>query len=248
MTDILLTGISGVMGQNIVKISAETPGTNVVAGVDVRSSLTDIPVYEKFSDVKERPDVVIDFSHPSVLEAELTYCTTNRIPVVIAATGYNAEQADAIRKAAETIPVFYSANMSLGVNLMDALCRKAAAVLGDRFDIEIVEKHHNRKIDAPSGTALMLANGINETMNDRYTYVFDRHGRRQKRDQKEIGISSIRGGTIAGEHSVIFAGNQEVLEIKHEAFSREVFAVGALKAAEWIVGKPAGLYDMKNLI
>ncbi|MBR6923450.1 MAG: 4-hydroxy-tetrahydrodipicolinate reductase, partial [Oscillospiraceae bacterium] len=185
--------------------------------------------------------------HPALLDALLEYSSKTGTPVVYATTGYTDEQIDKIKEAAETSPVFFSWNMSMGINLLVELSKKAAAFLGDQFDIEILEKHHNRKLDAPSGTALMLANGINEVFDGEKEYVYDRHSVRKKREKKEIGISAIRGGTIVGEHDIIFAGNDEVITLSHSAASRRVFAVGSINAALFLKGKPAGMYDMSDV-
>ncbi len=248
MIKVVLSGSSGAMGKAITETVGNHKNIEIICGFDRQTSNAPYPVVDNFDKILQAPDVVIDFSHPSVLSAELEYCTKNNIPLVLASTGFSSEQIKEIHAAAQKIPVFYTANMSLGVNLMDALCRQAAQVLSDQFDIEIVEKHHNQKVDAPSGTALLLANGMNEALENKYTYEFDRHAKRKKREQKEIGISSVRGGTIVGEHTVIFAGNNECIEIKHTAFSKNVFANGALKAAAWLTEQPAGLYDMKNFL
>lgn len=248
MIKAVLSGCGGAMGKNIVVTSGNFENIDIVCGYDRPGVTADFPVVSDFYDIKQEVDIVIDFSHPSVLEKELEFCTENKIPVVLATTGYTSEQIAKIKQASEVIPVFFTANMSLGVNIMNALCQQAAAILADQFDIEIVEKHHNKKIDAPSGTALLLADGMNEVLNDSYTYEFDRHSKRKKREKKEIGISSVRGGSIVGEHTVLFAGDNECLEIKHTAFSKGVFATGALNAAAWLVSQPAGLYDMKNFL
>ena len=196
----------------------------------------------------QKPDVIIDFSHPSSLDDLLDYCMTNGTPIVIATTGYNDEQIAKIHKASEQIPVFFTFNMSLGINLLTELAKKATQILGGQFDIEIIEKHHNQKIDAPSGTAIMLANAINEELDNSCTYVYDRHSVRQKRAKNEIGMHAIRGGTIVGEHEIIFAGRDEVISLKHEAHSKQVFAVGSVNAAVFMCGKPAGIYAMKDLL
>ena len=248
MIKVVLSGCNGAMGRTITDTVGNFENMQIVCGFDREFKSTPYPVVSDFTEIKEKPDVIVDFSHPSVLDSELSYCKKNKIPVVLASTGFSAEQIEQIKEAAKTIPVFYTANMSLGVNLMNALCQQAAKVLGDQFDIEIIEKHHNQKVDAPSGTALLLADGINEAMNDRYVYEFDRHSKRKKRDANEIGISAVRGGTIVGEHTVLFAGNNECLEIKHTAFSKTIFANGALNAAAWLIDQPAGLYDMKNFL
>lgn len=248
MVKVVLSGCNGAMGQTIAEAVGNFENIEIVCGFDKVSKQSPFPIVTDFADVDTNANVVIDFSHPSVLESELKFCVEHNIPVVLASTGYTAEQIEQIKEASKSIPVFYTANMSLGINLMDALCGQAAKILSPHFDIEIIEAHHNQKVDAPSGTALLLANGINDALDERYNYEFDRHSKRKKREKKEIGISSIRGGTIVGEHTVLFAGNNECIEIKHTAFSKTVFANGALNAASWLINQPAGLYDMKNFL
>jgi len=248
MIKAVLSGCNGAMGRTITEAVGGFENINIVYGFDKESKEAPYPIVSNFDDIKENVDVVIDFSHPSVLQAELDFCIKNNVPAVLASTGYSSVQIDQIKEAATSIPIFYTANMSLGINLMNALCQQAAKILSPQFDIEIVEAHHNQKVDAPSGTALLLADGINEVLDQKYNYEFDRHSKRKKREKKEIGISSIRGGTIVGEHTVLFAGNNECIELKHTAFSKTVFANGALNAAMWLVNQPAGLYDMKNFL
>ncbi|MCQ2478801.1 MAG: 4-hydroxy-tetrahydrodipicolinate reductase, partial [Clostridia bacterium] len=206
------------------------------------------PVYKTIGEVKESTDVIIDFSHVSTLDSLLSYAKDNKKAIVLATTGYSKEQIEKIKDAAKVIPVFFSANMSLGINLLSALAKKAAMILGSDFDVEIVEKHHNQKIDAPSGTALMLANAVNSVFDDKYNYEFDRHSKRLKRPQNEIGIHSVRGGTIVGEHDIIFAGKDEVITLSHHAASKQVFANGAIKAAIFIAEQKSGLYDMNDIL
>lgn len=249
MTNIAICGACGKMGRVIYDIISNRSDCKVVAGVDkVAESYADFPVVEKTSQLPGRPDVLIDFSHPSLLDDLLDYCLTNGVAAVIATTGYSSEQIAKIHKAAESIPVFFTFNMSLGINLLAELAKKAVDVLGDQFDIEIIEKHHNQKIDAPSGTAIMLANAINEEADNKYNYVYDRHSVRAKRTKTEIGMHAVRGGTIVGEHEIIFAGRDEVISLKHEAHSKSVFAVGSVNAAVFLKGKPAGLYAMSDLL
>ncbi len=249
MVKLALVGANGKMGQVISRIVAESSDSEVKFGIDINTEKKwDYPVYKAFSETTEECDVIIDFSHPSSLEATLDYAITNNKGVVIATTGLSAEQIDSIKSASEKIPVFFSANMSLGVNLLIQLAKKATMLLEDNFDIEIIEKHHNLKIDAPSGTALAIADAINETCTNSNEYVYDRHSTRKKRSKNEIGIHSLRGGTIVGEHSVIFAGTDEIIELKHTATSKEVFAVGAVKASLFLYNKIPGLYNMDNLI
>ncbi len=248
MTNILLSGACGKMGNAVARCAKENPDTKIIAGVDKAEMLCDFPVFKCFADVNVKPDVIIDFSHVSVLDDLLKYATDNNIPVVLAVTGYTPEQIEKINNASKQIPVFFTANMSLGVNLLCSLARSAAKILGGSFDIEIIEKHHNQKIDAPSGTALMLANAVNEVFDDKYAYEYDRHSKRQKRPQNEIGIHAIRGGTIVGEHDVIFAGHDEVITLSHSAQSKEVFAAGAVKSATFIVSQKCGMYDMASIL
>ncbi len=249
MTKILLCGANGRMGKAITRLVAETEGAEILCGVDLNTESTEgFPVYPDFASVTEIPDVIIDFSNPANFENLMNYAEEKKVPVVVATTGLSKEQKERLETASADIPVFFSANMSLGVNLICELARKATAFLGDSFDIEIVEKHHNQKLDAPSGTALAIADAINEELDGAGHYVYDRHSVRKKRDKNEIGIHAVRGGTIVGEHTVIFAGNNEVIELQHSATSREVFASGAVKAAIFMAGKPAGFYNMTNLI
>lgn len=248
MLKIILSGCSGKMGRVITDIVANDPECEIVAGVDpYTASNTDYPVYTSFENLPTA-DVIIDFSNPAALDGMLEFANKFNMPIVICTTGYNDTQIEKINAAAKNIPIFFSFNMSLGINLLVSLAKKATAILGDDYDIEIIEKHHNQKIDAPSGTAIMLANAINETMNGKMIYEYDRHSKREKRSKNEIGIHSVRGGTIVGEHEVIFAGDNEVVSLTHQAFSKNVFAFGAVKAAKFLKGKTAGIYDMNGLI
>jgi len=251
MTRIAITGAFGRMGRAIAALCEGREDCEVVAGVDIAGgsqSADSFPVYKTVFDMKQKPDVIIDFSHPSALSDLLSYGKMNNVPLVIATTGYNDEERGQITAAAAQIPIFFTFNMSLGINLLAELAKKAARVLGGQFDVEIVEKHHNMKKDAPSGTAIMLAEAINDEMSGRNRFVYDRHSVRKPRDKDEIGIHSVRGGTIVGEHDIIFAGHDEVITLSHSAQSREVFAVGAVNAAVFVSGKPAGLYAMSDLI
>lgn len=248
MIKVLLSGAAGRMGGFVADCISAKDGIEIIAGVDRMETVLSFPVYPDFQRVSSKPDVIIDFSNVSVLDSMLDYAVKNNVAVVIATTGYSDEQIAKIRAAAEKIPIFFSFNMSLGINLLCSLAKKATALLGADFDIEIVEKHHNKKLDAPSGTAIMLANAVNEELGDEYNYEYDRHSKRMARPKKEIGIHSIRGGTIVGEHDVIFAGRDEVITLSHHAASREVFATGAVKAALFIADKKAGLYDMSDVI
>ena len=248
MIRILLSGCNGHMGRVIRSIVAGRNDCCICAGVDINPEPAEFPVYTSFDDVTEPADVVIDFSHTSVLSPLLAYAEKHPVALVLCTTGYSAEQTQQVRDTAKKLPVFYSRNMSIGINLLIGLAKKAAQVLGDDFDIEIIEKHHNQKIDAPSGTALMIADAIAGERDTESKYVYDRHSRRQKREKAEIGLHAVRGGTIVGEHEVIFAGNSEVITLSHSAQSKEVFAAGAVNAAVYMAGKPAGLYDMADLI
>lgn len=245
-----ICGANGKMGRVIADIVSKRDDIEISAGIDLNDtvSYSDFPIVKNPNDLPVKPDVLIDFSHPSALAALCDYCLTNNVPLVIATTGYNEEQKTLIKKTAEQIPVFFTFNMSLGINLLCELAKKATKILGGQFDIEIVEKHHNQKIDAPSGTALMLADALNETLDSKMKYVYERHSVRQKREKNEIGIHAIRGGTIVGEHDVIFAGRDEVITLSHHAASKEVFAVGSVNAAIFLSKVPAGLYDMKDVI
>ncbi len=249
MINIALVGANGKMGQVITRIVSTNENAKIIFGIDINTeNKSDYPVYSSFDNVQEDCDVIIDFSHPSSLDATLSYALQNNKGIIIATTGLSAEQIEKINDASNKIPVFFSANMSLGVNLLIQLAKKATVLLEDNFDIEIVEKHHNLKIDAPSGTALAIADAINDTSSHSNEYVYDRHSTRKKRSKREIGIHSVRGGTIVGEHNVIFAGTDEIIEIKHTATSKEIFAVGAVRAAYFLFGKEAGMYNMDNLI
>lgn len=249
MTNIAICGANGKMGRNVYACASERDDCRVIAGIDLYTKqYADFPIVETPDQLPAKPDVIIDFSNPASLEGLLSYCLSTGTPLVVASTGYSDEQIAAIKSAAQQIPVFFTFNMSLGINLLVQLAKKAASVLGDQFDIEIVEKHHNQKIDAPSGTAIMLANAINETLDNSKTYIYDRHSRRQKRDKSEIGMHAIRGGTIVGEHDVIFAGHDEVITLSHSAASKAVFANGAVNAAVFLKEQPAGLYDMSLMV
>lgn len=249
MTRIILRGCGGRMGKMIAEIVAEKPEVQIVAGIDISDCKLDYPVYKSLADVVEEADVLVDFSTSIGVEQLLEDAKAKKLPCVLCSTGYTPEQLEVIDKAASEIAVFRSANMSLGINVITKLLKQAAVILGNEgYDIEIVEKHHRRKLDAPSGTALMLADAMNEALDNANEYVYDRSGRRMQRPKNEIGISAVRGGTIVGEHEVIFAGTDEVIEIRHQAASRAVFAKGAVAAAEFICGKPAGKYSMNDVI
>ena len=253
MIKLLLTGCNGRMGKAIVRAAAESGVYEIVAGVDLRQDTEtytkgSFPVFERLTDVAVRADVIVDFSHHNLTEALLSYAEEQRMPAVIATTGHTEEEKAIISRASHHIPVFYSRNMSLGINLLMELARQTAKMLGPEFDIEIVEKHHNQKLDAPSGTALMLADAVSEVISFKPEYVYERQSRREKRGKQEIGIHSVRAGTIVGEHKVIFAGHDEIVTLCHSAASREVFARGALRAAGYISDKDPGLFDMQALV
>ena len=249
MVKAAIVGCNGKMGGFVVQAVKESSTCEVLFGVDAFGANNyDFPLYASFAQAVQKPDVIIDFSHPSVLDDMLSYAVANSVPCVICTTGYSQEQIAQIKQASETIAVFYSGNMSLGINLLIALAKQATKVLGGSFDIEIVEKHHNLKVDAPSGTALMLADAVSGTLEHEAQYVYDRHAYRKKRSQNEIGIHSVRGGTIVGEHEVIFAGHDEVVTLTHQAQSKEVFAVGAVNAAAFLANQPAGMYDMGKML
>lgn len=248
MIKIIISGCNGHMGRVVAEICAADPQVNVVAGFDVLgSSDRDFPVYTAPDQFTGEADAVIDFSHPSALTPLLSFCKNRSVAAVLATTGYSPEQLAEINEAAKSVPIFRSANMSLGINVVVELIKKAAAIL-DGYDIEIVERHHNRKVDAPSGTALMLADAAASSLPYEPDYVYERHSVRHPRDKQEIGISAVRGGTIVGDHEVIFAGRDEVIELHHHAASREIFASGAVKAAKFISGKASGLYSMADLV
>ena len=249
MTKIIMNGCNGKMGQVITRLVSEDNECEIVAGFDVNDSIENTyPVFTNPDEFTGDADVIIDFSHPSALTTVLNYCKKRKLPVILATTGYTDEQKKEFTEASKEIPVFFSANMSLGINLIIALAKKATKLLEGNFDIEIVERHHNQKIDAPSGTALAIADAIDETLSYPAEYVYDRHAVRRKRKPTEIGNHAVRGGTIVGDHEVIFAGTDEVIELKHSAHSKEVFAVGAIKAAKFMSYKPAGMYNMNDLI
>ncbi len=250
MISIILHGACGHMGKVTAEICAADPRVQIVAGVDAfGSTYGDFPVYSSLSDCTEEADVIIDFSTASAVDELLAYGVERSIPMVICTTGLSEEQAAAIREAAGQVAVLRSGNMSLGINLIIRLLKDAAKTLcPNGYEPEIIEMHHNRKIDAPSGTALMLADSINEAESGIYNYTYDRSGRREKRNPKEIGISSVRGGTIVGVHDVLFAGTDEVVEIKHTAYSRAIFAKGAVSAAMFLAQHGPGLFDMQDVI
>ena len=250
MTKIIMLGCNGRMGQMITDMVKQDDECPIVAGIDIVANRDNgYPVYTKLADCDVEADAIIDFTSATDFESRMDYAVDKQIPIIECSTGLSEEQMDYLKKASEKVAVLKSANMSLGINLLMKLLKEAAVKLaGDGFDVEIVEKHHNQKLDAPSGTALALADSINEAMDDRYEYIYDRSQVRQKRDKKELGISAVRGGTIVGEHEVIFAGTDEVITFKHTAYSRAVFAKGSITAAKYLKGKAAGLYDMSDVL
>ena len=249
MTRVLLSGCNGKMGRVITACAAERVDCKIVAGLDINTERhAGYPVYANPSNCNVEADVIVDFSHPSALTGVLNYAKEKGLPCVVATTGLSPEQMEQIQAASKQIPLFFSGNMSLGISLLMELARKAASVLGNDFDIEIIEKHHNQKIDAPSGTALMLAQACAESVDYNAKYTYERHSTRQKRSKAEIGISSVRGGTIVGEHEILFAGHDEMISLSHTAMSKEIFAVGALNAALFMTKKEAGLYSMTDLV
>lgn len=250
MTKIIMHGCNGVMGQMICNLIASDEEVEVVAGVDINDKVENsFPVFTSIDKCDVEADAVIDFSHISCVDALLDWCGEKGMPVVLCTTGLNEEQLAKVDEVAKKTAVLKSANMSLGINMLLKILKEATAVLAPAgFDIEVVEKHHRRKLDAPSGTALALADSINEELNNEYEYVYDRSSRREQRPKKEIGLSAVRGGTIVGDHDVIFAGEDEVITFSHTAYSRAVFGKGAIQAAKFLKGKAAGLYDMSHVI
>ena len=243
-------GCNGKMGQTISGLIAADPEVELVAGIDARDDgHNPYPVFTDIEKCDVEADCLIDFSAAPAVERMLDYCVARKLPCVLCTTGLSEEQLAKVKKASEQVAILKSANMSLGINLLLKMLKEATAVLAAAdFDIEIVEKHHNQKVDAPSGTALALADSINEELNREYDYVYDRSSRREKRPKKEIGISAVRGGTIVGDHDVIFAGADEVITFSHRAYSKAVFGKGAVQAAKFLAGKPAGMYDMSDVI
>lgn len=250
MVRIIMHGCNGKMGQVITRLAAEDGNCQIVAGIDTfRGIENTYPVFDNLKDCDVEADVVIDFSNAKAVDGLLEACCEKKLPVVLCTTGLSEEQLQKVEDAAKETAVLKSANMSLGINLLMRLLKDAAKVLAPAgYDSEIVEKHHNKKVDAPSGTALALADAINETQDPQYAYCFDRSQERKPREKREIGISAVRGGTIVGEHEVLFAGEDEVIEFKHTAYSKAVFGKGALEAAKFLAGKPAGRYEMSDVI
>ena len=250
MVRIIMHGCNGHMGQVISGLVAQDPNAEIVAGIDIADQgKNTYPVYTNMKECQVEADAIIDFSSAKAVDALLDYSVERQIPVVVCTTGLSDEQLAKVQETARKVAVLRSANMSLGVNTVLKLIQDAARVLAPAgFDMEIVEKHHKLKLDAPSGTAIALADSLNEAMDNQYHYVYDRSQKREKRDDKEIGISAVRGGTIVGEHEIIFAGADEVIEFKHTAYSKAIFGKGAIEAAKFLAGKPAGKYDMSDVI
>ncbi len=250
MTKLIMHGCNGKMGQVITALVDENTETTMVAGIDPYTGINnDYPVFTTADRCNVKGDVIIDFSNAAAVDAVIDQAVTSQTPLVVCTTGLSEEQIAHLKSSSEKVAILFSANMSLGVNLLISLAQKATAILTDaNFDIEIVEKHHNQKIDAPSGTAIAIADGINEVLDNSYSYQYDRSKDRVKRPKKEIGLHAIRGGTIVGEHDIIFAGEDEIIQLSHRAMSKKIFAVGAINAAKFLKGKPAGLYSMADLM
>lgn len=247
MTNVIIVGANGKMGKTIRKLAKDKDDISIAAGVDKTYEEGEINIYENIADVKEDFDVVLDFSRPSSLQSLLEFCSSNKKPLILCTTGYTPEELDKIREASKIIPLFRSANMSIGINVVNNVLKNISKFLYKEFDIEIIEKHHNQKADAPSGTAILLADTIKKAISEDISYTCGREGN-SKRSKNEIGIHAVRGGNIVGEHSVIFAGNSEIIEITHSALSRDVFAVGALLACKFMKGKASGSYSMDDLL
>lgn len=250
MVKIIMHGCNGHMGQVISGIVEKDPDAEIVAGIDIADQgKNSYPVFTDIDACQVEADAIIDFSSAKATDKLLEYSAARQIPVVLCSTGLSQEQLAKVEETSRKVAVLKSANMSLGINTLLKLVQDAAKLLAAAgFDMEIVEKHHRLKLDAPSGTALALADSINEAMDNQYHYVYDRSQKREKRDDKEIGISAVRGGTIVGEHEIIFAGQDEVIEFKHTAYSKAIFGKGAVEAAKFLAGKPAGRYDMSDVI
>lgn len=250
MIHMIMSGCNGRMGQAVIRQAQESGKFKVVAGYDVNpEAKNDFPVYSDFQQITQTADVLIDFSHISATRAVLDFCKANHLPLVLATTGIAGDLEQDVLRASSAIPIFKSFNMSLGISLLQALVRQAAKVLGDTYNIEIIEKHHNQKLDAPSGTAIMIAQAAASALTYEPDYVYDRTKEHKKRDPKEIGIHAVRGGTIVGEHEAMFIGPNEIISISHSAQSRELFANGALKAAEFLmVNQSPKVYNMDDLV
>lgn len=250
MIKMLMHGCNGAMGQVIAQLVEQDPEIEIAAGVDIHTEKkNDFPVYASLEEVKEDVEVIVDFASAKAVDGLLAFSRARKLPLVLCTTGLSPEQLKAVEEAVKETAILRSANMSLGVNLLFSLVAEAAKVLaGAGFDMEIVEKHHNQKMDAPSGTAIALAEAMNGALDNAYHYTYDRSQRRQKRDAMEIGISAVRGGSIVGEHDVLFAGKDEVVTISHTAYSKAIFAKGAVSAAKFLAGKGAGRYTMADVV
>ena len=250
MIRVIVNGCNGKMGSVLVKLLNQEKNMEVVAGVDrdVSHCDTTFPVYSHIGNCLEKGDVLIDFSHFSALPDLIDYCVSTKTPLLTATTGVNGDITAKLINATREIPVFQTANMSLGVNIVTKLAQDVVKTLGTSFDIEIIESHHNKKVDSPSGTAYMIAKAINESLSNKMEYVYGRHGKEDTRKSTDIGIHAIRGGTISGEHTIIFAGNDEIIEIKHTALSKDIFALGAIRAAKYLVQQGKGFYNMNDIL
>ena len=250
MVKAIMYGCNGKMGQVITSLVKEDPMIEIVAGIDTFQGITnEYPVFASLKECNVEAEVVIDFSNASAVDELLEVCVEKNLPVVLCTTGLSEEQLQKVEEAGKKVAVLRSANMSLGINLLMKLLKEAASVLAPAgFDIELVEKHHNQKVDAPSGTAIALADSVNEALNNAYTYTYDRSQERKKREKNEIGIAAVRGGTIVGEHEVIFAGADEVITFQHTAYSKAVFGKVGIEEAKYLGGKPAGMYGMSDVI
>lgn len=247
MTNVIICGVNGAMGKNLIELISEDPSLEITAGIDHSPREGEFPQYGAFSE-SVTGDIIIDFSHFSMIGNLLDYVEKTKTPAVICTTGLSKEIEERIEKISTQVPLFKSGNMSLGINLLIALAKKGAEVLGENFDIEVVEMHHNRKIDAPSGTAYMIAEEINDSLDNRKEYNYGRYGNDSKRQDKEIGIHALRGGTVVGEHTVVFAGTDEMVRIEHRATSKKVFAQGAIRAAKYLLNKDNGLFSMNDML
>lgn len=250
MIKVIMHGCNGMMGRMISDLMKEDAQAKIVAGIDINTEqMYDYPVFASLSECTVAADVIIDFCSVKTIDGLLDYCVAKQVPVVVCTTGLSEEQLQKVEEASHKVAVLKSANMSLGINTLMNLLQKAAQVFAPAgFDMEIVEKHHNKKLDAPSGTALALADSLREALDDDYHYVYDRSQEKRRREKSEIGISAVRGGTIVGEHEVIFAGTDEVIEFRHTAYSKAIFGKGAIQAAKFLAGRPAGYYNMSHVI
>ncbi|WP_129600021.1 4-hydroxy-tetrahydrodipicolinate reductase [Anaerophilus nitritogenes] len=248
--NVILSGCNGAMGQVLVRLIKQETDLNIIAGIDPNTTQCEnsFPVYNTPSLCKEKADIVIDFSHHSALNDLLKYCVDNKLPLVIATTGLDGNHLKNIMDASNHIPIFQTGNTSLGIQVTKNISQMAALALGDNFDIEIIEKHHNKKVDAPSGTAYLIAENINKALGNKKNFIYGRYGRNEKRKNTDIGIHTIRGGSIVGEHTILFAGPDEIIEIKHTALSKDIFGLGAIHATKFLTNKKPGFYNMNDLI